>query len=120
MDDLNRTAADEAADIEKAKRPMMTVTCSLPQGIVLNNHIGKDGKSTSAANFGPGRPVAVQGSTDVDKEFWDAWAEHNGELIDRGVVSAVDKREMIENRDGEEDVGPEGQGGSEPDLDEAR
>jgi hypothetical protein len=109
----HETAGDEAKQIQDAKRPMVRVTCSLPQGLVLNNHLDKDGKPTSAANWGPGSPIEVRGSQPVDKAFYDAWAENNKDLVARGVVSAV----PIEEEEDGEAVGSEGAGGPEQDLD---
>lgn len=98
MKDTSRTAGDEAREIEQAKLPTMTVTTSLPQGVVLNNHLDRDGKPTAAANFGPGTPIEVKGqATVVPKDFWDAWALYNSDLVDRGVVSATPTREIERN-----------------------
>lgn len=118
--DTNRTAADEAKDIQKDQKPRVRVSCSLAQGIVMNNHLDRDGRPTGAANTGPGVPVEVKGVTEVDKDFYDAWAEHNRDFIDRGVISAVPVEEIerneAEKRDGEENLGREGKGRSEPDI----
>lgn len=109
----HQTAGDEARQIQDQKKPRVRVTCSLPQGLVLNNHLDKDGKSTSAANWGPGTPIEVRGSQTVDKAFYDAWAEHNPDLVARGVVSAV----PIEEAEDGEGVGTEGSNDPEQDLD---
>lgn len=118
--DTDRTAADEAKDLEQRKRPTVTVLCSLPQGIVLNNHLGRDGKPSSVANMGPGGPIEVKGSVEgVDKAFWDAWAENNKDLVDRGLVSAIPTEEIERNEQEQQDgenVGRQGKSDPEQDL----
>jgi len=75
----------------------MVVTCSLPQGIVLNNHLDADGRPSAAANMGPGTPIQVKGTETVDKDFYDAWAQHNSSFVDSGVISAVPLEEIERN-----------------------
>jgi len=118
--DTGRTAADEAKDAENQKRPTVTVTCALAQGIVLNNHLGRDGKPSMAANMGPVGPIEVRGSAEgVDKAFWDAWAANNKDLVDRGIVSAIPTEEIQQNereRQDGENMGREGSDDPEQDL----
>jgi hypothetical protein len=93
----NTTAGDEAKQIQNEQKPRVRVSVALANGLVLNNHLDADGNPTNVASIGTGGPIQVKGSMEVDKDFYDAWAMHNKDLINRGLVSAVPVYENDQN-----------------------